>query len=237
MVFINQFFSKVIIFFVFAFICTSSILAQGQGTGNGQGNGQGNGNTQGNGQGQVAAKAVAVVAEVETDKVKFVFTNPNDNPVQLKTTIDGHGIVEQDIVIFRQDNTHLGGGSKDSIEVSFTPNTYASIVLNIIFQHGGKTAQSQAFVVDLTTPSVQLLEVFPNPISNGYLNIELPPANEQKEWTLSVYNLSGQLQLSKNFTQSGNYRLAIDALKTGYYMLELKATDAAIVYRNKLVVN
>jgi CotH kinase protein/Secretion system C-terminal sorting domain/Fn3 associated len=95
---------------------------------------------------------------------------------------------------------------------------------------GGKFAPIKSESIDN-----QSFTIAPNPASN-YVDIDLTSAKNQFV-ELTVYNLLGEMVLKQNIDNADtNYRLSLDALSAGQYMLAIQADGQEMVTR-KLSVN
>ena len=66
--------------------------------------------------------------------------------------------------------------------------------------------------------------IYPNPVSNGALTIQLPA--EVRTINYSVYSMNGEIVLQNNENLSStNFSLSVNGLSKGIYLLKLNSTD------------
>jgi hypothetical protein len=92
----------------------------------------------------------------------------------------------------------------------------------------GHSYQTPSAVNDISNAPIR---VYPNPTS-GMLTFDLPDA--QSTYALELYNVLGQMSLSRTLGQS-NTTINISNLEQGVYMLRLTDHSTGISYQNKIV--
>lgn len=77
------------------------------------------------------------------------------------------------------------------------------------------------------------ISVYPNPVSNHFV-LSIPKNLVENKVVLNIYNLAGQIVLSKDIKTSHEH-VDISVLTSGYYIYELRS-DSESIARNKLLV-
>ena len=67
------------------------------------------------------------------------------------------------------------------------------------------------------------LNVFPNPVSNGQLFINID--DQYQNVQLSLVNLAGQVVLSQNSVTSGVHQLNLESIESGYYIVVFETSQ------------
>ncbi|WP_430816529.1 cellulase family glycosylhydrolase [Carboxylicivirga sp. RSCT41] len=72
--------------------------------------------------------------------------------------------------------------------------------------------------------TINAVDIFPNPVSDGVLNITCPTHAEEQAYTLDIYSINGQHILSEQRkTASGSMTVQINHLKKGVYVLKVSS--------------
>lgn len=76
------------------------------------------------------------------------------------------------------------------------------------------------------------LLIYPNPVSDGILNINLNQSSSDEQVGLSIFNITGKRVLNKTFnTTNGRLVLNVSALSKGVYILNIRRDSTLINYK------
>jgi len=109
---------------------------------------------------------------------------------------------------------------------------------NLIAEIGQQKMETFRFFLDtpvnLTTnvPDLLNLKIYPNPLSSGVLNIEIPSL--ESDALLKVYNSKGQLILNKELKTKKN-KLILNDYPAGVYLFSIEAKGKKITKKVLIV--
>jgi transglutaminase/protease-like cytokinesis protein 3 len=153
-------------------------------------------------------------------------------------------------VLWSSDNTSVATVSMSGLVTAVSPG---NATITVTTEDGGKTAISQITVNDvLVTEGLKIgnlneytnsaiisdniptgVKLFPNPITNGLLNIELTSVKESA--ILKIIDLSGRVVYNKTLMTSNNIqKLNIKELNPGPYLVRVLLDNK--IYTKKIVV-
>ncbi len=79
----------------------------------------------------------------------------------------------------------------------------------------------------------QLL-VYPNPVSNGQINIDMTDINSKNPLALNIFNLQGQIVFSNMLHANSKQIINVSSLNKGLYFITVQSDNA--VYKQKFIV-
>ena len=178
----------------------------------------------------------------------------NDNIGLIKASgVDVNSVFHTDYEMNFEDRSIVGSDWKflnDMFEWEITPDECYFIqdqlgdIYKLIFtDFGGTSTGDISYTTELVSGAgindnemLSLLQVYPNPISNGQLNIVLD-SRQAQQVSIQVLDLSGKVVLSQTEQLYGSMsQIEVDAaaLSTGVYVISISTNDTMIT--EKIVV-
>ncbi len=163
--------------------------------------------------------------------IEILFFNGNSRTFPLNIELNGSSIWSGNTSTTSGYWTQSLSGTGNLLRISMIGNNSDGTEWFSIYEvriNGIPVGQKSALApTSIAEKSLENVSIFPNPVKNGLLNINLVDLNNAEA---QIYDVMGRFILSAKLTQSSN-TLNVDKLKKGVYILKLNSNHETIALR------